>query len=263
MFKLILKIIGAIFLVLVLALAGLALTLKANPPRTVFDVEIGGAGQRAGDDSSVLIFGATRNTGLMVAEQLVARGDRVTAFVRPTSDRAALEKLGVEFVVGDAMDIASVREAFVDRKVSAVLTTIGCLSCEPPPDFQGNANIFVAATEAQVSRVVFVTSIGAGNSHDAAPALSKRVLAKILPLKTQAEHELQNSGLDYTIIRPGGLRAGKRTGSGVLSEDIEAFGYIYREDLADLIVAVLDDDRAIGKTFAALDTNIDFPWSGD
>jgi uncharacterized protein YbjT (DUF2867 family) len=263
MIRFIFKILGAIILFLVLAIAGLALTLKANPPRTVFEVQGKSAGQPPHDSSSILIFGATRNTGLMVAERLTARGDRVTAFVRPTSDRSALDELGVNFIVGDAMDIATVRGAFATGNYRAVVTTIGCLSCDPPPDYQANANITVVAGEAGVRRVVLITSIGTGNSHGAPPELSRRILAKTLPMKTRAEDELQRSGLDYTIIRPGGLRSGHRTGNGVLTTDTEAFGFIFREDLAELIVAVLDDDRTIGKTLSAVDSNRRWPWSNE
>ena len=59
------------------------------------------------------------------------------------------------------------------------------------------------------------------------------------------------SGLEFTIIRPGGLRHGPATGQGYLSENPETFGYIDRAELAQLMVASLDDDRTIGKTFSA------------
>ncbi len=85
----------------------------------------------------------------------------------------------------------------------------------------------------------------------------------MLPLKTRAEEELRASGLDYTIIRPGGLRSGRQTGNGVLSEDREAYGYIFREDLSELLVSVLDDESTIGKTLAAVDANRRFPWDND
>ena len=258
-----LKIIGVLFLLLIVTIGGLVVSMRANLPETTFELRAGTVGQPVHDESSILIFGATRNTGLLVAEILVERGDRVTAFVRPTSNRAELEKLGVDILVGDAMDIDSVHAAMAAGEYRAVLTTIGCLSCEPPVDYQGNANIIAATAAANLGRLVLVTSIGTGDSYEAAPALSQRVLAKTLPLKAQAEDDLRASGLEYTIIRPGGLRSGNRTGNGVLSEDRDAFGFIFREDLAELIVAVLDDDRTIGKTFAAVDANRMWPWSNE
>lgn len=258
-----LKIIGVLFLLLIVAIGGLALSMRANLPETTFEALARTVGQSEDDGSSILIFGATRNTGLLVAKILVERGDRVTAFVRPTSNRAELDKLGVDILVGDAMEIDTVRAAMGAGEYRAVLTTIGCLPCEPPVDYQANANIIKAATAASLGRLVLVTSIGSGDSYEAAPALSRRVLAKTLPLKTQAEEALRASGLEYTIIRPGGLRSGRRTGNGVLSEDREAFGFIFRQDLAELIVAVLDDDRTIGKTLAAVDANRTWPWANE
>ena len=143
----------------------------------------------------------------------------------------------------------------------AVLTTIGNLRANPPPDYQGNANIFDAARRAGVDRVVMVSTIGAGDSNSAAPWLSKLALSKVLPLKTQAEDYLRESGLDYTIVRPGGLPPdAAATGRGLLSEDTSTFGFIGRPDLARLIVGILDDDKTIGKTYSAIDPERSSPW---
>lgn len=208
----------------------------------------------------VLIFGATRNTGLHVAEILAGRGDQVTAFVRPTSDRSSLEALDVDYAEGDALDLASVEAAFADRDYTAVITTIACFSCDPPPDYLGNKNIFDAAAAAGVKRVILVTTVGAGDSYDAAPLPAQRFLKDVLPLKTQAEDHLKSLDLDFTIIRPGGLKADPPTGNAYLSASREAFGIINRTDLADLIVGVLDDNSTIGETLAAMDANMVFPW---
>jgi len=204
-------------------------------------------------DKHVLVFGATRNTGYEVTEDLMARGDKVTAFVRETSDRSQLEALGVDFVVGDAIVADTVKAAFAAGEYDAVITTMGSYSAEVPPDYVGNANVFDAAAEAGVKRVIMVSTIGVGSSADAAPKLSKIFLAGVLPLKTQAEEHLRASGLDYTIIRPGGLPPGIGTGTGLLSEDPATMGFIARPDLARLIVAALDNDNTIGKTLAAVD----------
>lgn len=208
----------------------------------------------------VLIFGATRNTGLEVARILVARGDRVTAFVRPSSNRSDLEKLGVGFLEGDALDMESVQAAFGDEGYTAVLTTIACFTCDPKPDYLGNRNIFDAAVEANIKRMLLVTTVGAGDSYDSAPLPARIFLKDMLPLKTMAEDHLMSSGLAYTIIRPGGLKSEPRTGSGYLSESRETIGIINRADLADLIVEALDDERTIGKVLAAVDAEMVFPW---
>ena len=61
-----------------------------------------------------VVTGATGLLGSHVVEQLVARGERVRALVRPSSDVTCLTKLGVELATGDMGDSESLRRA-VDR----------------------------------------------------------------------------------------------------------------------------------------------------
>jgi uncharacterized protein YbjT (DUF2867 family) len=208
----------------------------------------------------VLIFGATRNTGLHLAKLLTARGDKVTAFVRPTSDRSGLEPLGVRFVVGDALNADEVTAAFESARYSAVVTTIGCFKCDPKPDYLGNKNVFDAAKASGVSRVIMISTVGAGDSADAPPWLSKWFLKDVIKLKTQAEDYLMDLGLDYTIIRPGGLKDAEPTGNGMLSEDRDTMGIITRADLAGLMLDCLDDPDTARRVYAAVDSEMSWPW---
>ncbi|MDH3739837.1 MAG: SDR family oxidoreductase [Alphaproteobacteria bacterium] len=256
-----LRIFGGLLFVILAAIGAFILSMRAQIPDDRFDLQPVFSESVVTEQGRVIVFGATRNTGLEVVKILRARGEPVTALVRPTSDRSELEALGVDLVEGDAMDPASLAEAFEGQKIRAVVTTIGCLNCEPPPDYEGNRNIAEAAKAAGVKRMLLVTTIGAGDSADTPPFVSRAVLQKILPMKTKAEEHLKGSGLDYTIVRPGGLMSKPPTGNGFLSEDVKTFGFIFRADLAQLIVACLDDPNTIGKTFAAADLNRSLPWS--
>jgi uncharacterized protein YbjT (DUF2867 family) len=207
-----------------------------------------------------LIFGATRGTGLELAKLLTARGDSVTTFVRPTSDRSGLEPLGVKFIVGDALNADEVLAAFEDANYRAVITTLGCFRCEEPPDYIGNKNVFDAAKAAGVDRIMMISSVGAGDSADAPPWISKWFLKDVLVLKTQAEDHLRDSGVPYTIIRPGGLKDAEPTGNGLLTEDTMAMGIITRQDLAQLMLEALDDDGAANKVYTAKDSEMTWPW---
>ncbi len=60
----------------------------------------------------ILVTGATGKTGAPVVQQLIERGFPVRTMVRLLDERAArLEQLGAEVVVGDFMDLASIRRA--------------------------------------------------------------------------------------------------------------------------------------------------------
>jgi uncharacterized protein YbjT (DUF2867 family) len=254
--KLVLKILGGIVVLIGALVLFAVITLRPNIPEDEFVLQppasVGGL--------NVMIFGATGKLGVEISEDLTIRGDKVTAFVRTSSDRTVLEPLGVDFVVGDAMDPDSVLAALEQGEYDAVITTIASMSANPPPDYLGNANVADAAVAAGVKRAILISTIGAGDSKDAAPFLSQLALSKVLSLKTQAEDHWRASGLDYTIIRPGGLPPSAGTGGGMLSEDTATMGFIARADLARLVVGVLDDDRTIGKTLAALDPARTAPW---
>ncbi len=76
-------------------------------------------------DDGVLIFGANRNSGLEITKILVARGEPVTAFVRPTSNLENLEPLDVEYFKGDALNAEDVHQASAAKDFKAIISTLG------------------------------------------------------------------------------------------------------------------------------------------
>lgn len=260
--KMLLKILGGLVGLVVLLVAALVvlvlLTLKPSLPGETFALQpVPPAGAR-----NVLVFGATGKLGVEIIKDLREHGDQVTAFVRPTSDRSQLEPLGVTFATGDVLDAESVRAAFAAGGFDAAIATLSGLS-QPGLDGTGNSNVADAAAAAGVRRFILISTVGAGDSRDAAPLLSRLALSKVLPQKTAAEEHLRASGLDYTIIRPGGLPPGVvATGGGIVSEDPRTMGFIKRPDLARLVMGVLYDDATIGKTLAAVDPGLARPWAG-
>src|SRR5262245_53704021 len=60
---------------------------------------------------NILVTGATGFTGSYVVPELVKRYNTVSCFVRPTSDRSAINLQGVEFIEGDLNDRTSVQAA--------------------------------------------------------------------------------------------------------------------------------------------------------
>ncbi len=256
-FKFLLKAIVGIVVLLIVLIGSAMISMRANIPDEFYKPVPLATAQTASSNKSYLVFGGRKGTGLEVIKVLRARGERVTAVIRPSSmtpeKTSELQELGVDLIPGDATNVDDVADVFANGNYIAVVSTIGCFSCIPPSDFIGNKIITDGAASAGVSRVLQVSSIGAGDSDETAPWLSSMALSKVLPLKTEAEDYLKASGLEYTIIRPGGLKNGTANGFGYLSEDVESFGFIDRADLARLIVGALDDDTSIGKTYHAAD----------
>jgi len=252
-----------IFLGLVLLLVAWVLIsgMEGERPRADLNPVLAAPGAGA-----VLVIGGTRATGLEIVRVLRARGEDVVVLVRPASDAGAAEALGARIVRGDAMNPPDLAAALASvpagSQFRAVVSTLGATSLDGPrPDFEGNRNAVDAARLAGVERFVLVTVIGAGESLEAAPAIARYFLRNVIPEKTKAEDYLKTSGLDYTIIRPGGLLDKEPQGRAYLTEDTRAMSWIRRSDLAALTVQALDDPRAIGKVYHAFDPDRTRFWS--
>lgn len=256
--RFVLRLFGALLLLILFAASYIYFSSLAKIPESRFAPD--NSSSTRSNDAPILLFGATRNTGLEFAKQLSARGEKIVAFARPSSDVSELESLGAEILRGDAMDTDSIEAAFASQSFRAVMSTVGCFSCDPPVDFTGNKNIIDAAKAANVTRMMFISTIGAGNSKDTLPRLPRYFLRGVLPLKTRAEEYLKTSGLEYIILRPGGLGNDPASGSGLLSEDVNAFGYIDRVELARLMVACIDAPSCVNKTLTAIDEQKKLPW---
>jgi len=210
-------------------------------------------------NDAVLIFGASRETGLEVAKRLVARGERVVAFVRPASDLTELKALSPQLVYGDVLDPVAVDAAFAAGPFRAVVCTIGAHRGQVPrPDYEGVKVIVDAMKKLGdgAPRLILVTLIGAGDSRGAVAPKVIEVLGEVIRLKTLAEDYVRSSGLRYVILRPGGMNSDPASGTAIRTEDHGRMGVITRADLARLIVECLDDESTDGHIYHAVDPQI-------
>jgi uncharacterized protein YbjT (DUF2867 family) len=248
-----------VFLGLVLAAVAWLLVAGIEPERR--DAGLAPVSSQPGS-GAVLVIGGTRASGLEVVRVLRARGDEVVVLARPASDASEAEQLGARIVRGDALNPAELSAAFAAVPVRGVISTLGARSLDGPrPDYEGNRNAVDAAKAAGVRRFVLVTVIGAGDSLAAAPWIARRFLKNVIVDKNRAEDHLRASGLDYTIIRPGGLLPKEAQGRAYLTPDTGAMSWVRRTDLARLAVQALDDPKAIGQIYHAHDPDRTRFWS--
>lgn len=204
---------------------------------------------------TILIAGASRGVGREIA-RLLQPHFTVIAVLRSDAAVTELEALGVQTAICDAMELDQLEAAFAGRSIDAVISTIGGLPAEAKrADFEGNRNLIDAAKKAGVKKFVLVTSIGAGESVVALPPRALEALGAVLKEKEKAEQHLIESGLTYTIVRPGGLKSEPSTGTAVLTEDPKISGSINRVNVAELVCRCLVSDRANQKILSALDRN--------
>ena len=210
--------------------------------------------------SNIFIAGASRGVGLEIAKCLIEQQLKVKALLRTEASRAELEAIGIKVVLGDALNIGDVERAILTNEpVYAVISTIGSLPKDSEKvDYIGNKNLIDAAVKAGVQKFILVSSIGSGNSVVALPPQVLQTLGPVLVDKEKAEQHLIESGLTYTIIRPGGLVSEPATGNGVLTEEPRISGSIHRADVAQLVCRCLNSELANNKVFSAVDRNMLF-----
>ncbi|GMA47571.1 hypothetical protein GCM10025854_18210 [Tetragenococcus muriaticus] len=115
-------------------------------------------------------------------------------------------------------------------------------------DLDGAIKSMKATQQANVKRFVLVSAIGIQNYHEENHLDWIDRSSYYSAAKYYADVWLENSDLDYTIVRPGGLTNEQGTGEVSVSEELD-FEKIPREDVASAIILSLENDGTIGKAF--------------
>jgi uncharacterized protein YbjT (DUF2867 family) len=190
----------------------------------------------------VLVAGATGKTGRRVLAQLADAPVTVRAMTRSQDRVDWLAARGAdEVTVGDLLDPAHVRTAVTD--VDAVLTCVGSTplqvwTADEHVDGRGNTNLVEAAAAADVSTVVMLSSLGAcGDRGSSQARFFRTVVGPVVAAKSDAERAIRQSGLRYTILRPGLLLSRGPDGATVAEAGTGLWGAVTRGSVARLIAA--------------------------
>ncbi|MGF1540228.1 MAG: SDR family oxidoreductase [Pleurocapsa sp.] len=195
---------------------------------------------------TALVVGATGQTGRHIVKQLVAKNMPVRALVRNLESAKKILPPETELVIGDVLKPETIETALSDCNV-LFCATGASPSLDPTGpyqvDYQGTKNLVDAAKAKGIDRFIIVSSL----------CVSKffhplNLFWLILYWKKQAEEYLQNSGLNYTIVRPGGLKNEDNDDKIVMSSADTLFdGSIPRPKVAQVCVAALLQPAAASK----------------
>ncbi|MCW2794268.1 MAG: NAD-dependent epimerase/dehydratase [Nocardioides sp.] len=170
------------------------------------------------------------------------------ALVRREEYRSELEGLGAEVRLLDIehSDADAFAEAF--EGCDAVVFTAGGgpdgnAERKRTVDLEGSLKSIAGARTAGITRFVQVSAIGVD---DPLPADTEPVWRAYVEAKRDADAALRDSGLDWTILRPGRLTDDPATGLVSLGEDVSR-GDVTRADVAAVIAAVLDSAASVHR----------------
>ncbi|MCY7278915.1 MAG: SDR family oxidoreductase [Phormidesmis sp. CAN_BIN44] len=193
------------------------------------------------------VAGATGETGRRIVQQLVDRDIPVRAFVRDIQAAQTTLPTGVELVTGDLMNVESLKMAIGDSTV--LFSATGARPSFDPTgpykvDYEGTKNLVDASKAVGIEQFVMVSSLCASKFFH-----PLNLFWLILVWKKQGEDYLRNSGLTYTIVRPGGLKNEDNADSIVMSsQDTLSEGSIPRTKVAQVCVEAVFQPSARNKT---------------
>ena len=184
------------------------------------------------------VAGATGETGRRIVEELVKREIEVRALVRNLEKGQEILPPQAELIVGDVLQPQSLRDAIGDSTV--LLCATGAtpsldVSAFYRVDYEGTKNLINVAKEKKIAHFVLVSSLCVSRFFH-----PLNLFGLVLFWKKQAENYLCSSGLNYTIVRPGGLRNDDKPDAIVISGADTLFeGNIPRVKVAQVCVEAL------------------------
>ena len=194
----------------------------------------------------VLVVGSTGQTGKHIVKDLTKRNVAVTAVVRNIEKAQELLPSGVDFILGDVTKPDTIAEAMSHCNILICATGATPSFNFTGPyqvDYQGTKNLVNLAKANGIEHFVMVSSLCVSRFFH-----PLNLFWLVLFWKKQAESYLEQSGLTYTIVRPGGLKNEDNTDQIVmLPADTLFEGSIPRQKVAQVCVEALFNDEAKNK----------------
>jgi putative NADH-flavin reductase len=202
----------------------------------------------------IVVFGASGKTGLLLVEEALASGHDVTAYVRkPESIKLDHPKLKI--MVGQLNEIEKLKAAITGS--DACISTLGgnSLIKHNPEIIQGIDNIVDMMEEENVLRFLYLSSFGAGESRNDMPQPLRFLIVDLMLRVPMSDHNtnerrIMGSKLQWTIVRPGGLTNGVKTGNtkhGYEKIKIKGNLSISRSNVAVFLLNQLTENDCINK----------------
>jgi uncharacterized protein YbjT (DUF2867 family) len=194
----------------------------------------------------VAIAGAHGKIGLMLGSLLAEREDKPWGLIRDPAQEDDLHAAGVEPVLCDLEGDGDVAAA-----VSGADAVVFAAGAGPGSgterkwtvDYGGAVKLIEAALAEGVRRYLMVSAMGAADP----PAEGGDVFGEYLRAKAKADEALRASGLEYTIVRPGGLTDDPPAGMVRVGERLDP-AEIPRADVAAVLLACLDSRHTIDRS---------------
>mgnify|MGYP001391581562 CR=1 FL=1 len=198
------------------------------------------------------VLGASGRTGILVIQELQSRDSNIRAFSRNIEKAKENISGDFEWVYADVTKPETLTVAL--QGVDILISTIGSTGGDNSEliDYQGSINFVDAAKESGVKHIIYMSSIGAGGAENFSTVIINLFTDKAMKWKSLGEEYIRNSSINFTIVRPGGLRGDPGALGIKLAQGDQIIGWIPRGDVASVLVESIYNPDALNKTFEVI-----------
>lgn len=193
----------------------------------------------------VLVAGANGTTGKKIIS-IIKESNKYEpyAMVRKEEEIPYFQNNGIGTILADLENDVSQTTDGMDRVIFAAGS--GGKKVKEV-DQEGAKKLMDSAKKNGIKKFVMLSSMGADKPEEADE------IKDYLKAKHNADEHLKQSGINYTIVRPGSLTNEDGKGKIKLDQNLNMPGEISRRDVAETLVGALDDSVAKNKTFEILE----------
>lgn len=197
---------------------------------------------------NVLIIGATGTLGSATRQAILdGTDDKLTLFARSTNRIRIVDDNREKVISGNVMN-----DADLDKAMAGQNAVFAALS----GNLKAYAEKIVAAMDRNnVSRLVFITSMGIYNEIPASVGASGNLSSNpVLQSYRDAANVIEDSDLNYTIVRPGWFTGGPVNYQ--ITRKGEQFGGhdVSISSIADIVMKLVDDDALYSRDSIGVNT---------
>ena len=190
---------------------------------------------------TILVTGATGNTGLLLVDQFAAAGKDFRVMVHTPTKAALVQKGKAEVVIGDFIDTASLERALEGIERAYLVSPAS-------PDMVKQQKAFVdVAKKTGLKRIVKLAALG--TAPDSPVGLLRQ--------HAEIEEYIKKSGIAYTLLRPHFFMENLLGNIGTIKSDSAIYSplgdarisAISTADIAAVALRTLIEDGHAGKTY--------------
>lgn len=197
----------------------------------------------------ITIAGANGSIATLLHPLLIDKGHSVTGLIRNSEQAEDLKKAGVEPVICDLEKEDDISDATGNADVVIFAAGAGPGSGAARKwtvDRDGALKLIDAAKQNGINRYIMISAMGLDTPR------GNEVFQVYQKAKAEADEALENSGLDYVIVKPGRLTDEPAVGKIQIGKNLDS-GSVTRSDVASVISKLVDSPEIKNVSFDLLE----------